>query len=687
MSDQSQKDRENDLHADEFEENDTKAGEDIQESEVESFLEKTSDAPEEEDFDFSLGKPKPEAAAPEEIEPEPPEVVEKSPKRDAHEEVEAVEAPEVETETSKPATPRPDTAREPTLPDIDTEDDYPEAFRPRLRKTETKKPVSEEDDYSDDYEGYDDLLGEPETPDQPAWLLGILLVLGGVTLFRLWALEGIGLGDAEAYYYAWSRDLSLGYYDHPPLVAWLIAWATSWWGETEIAVRLFSMVSFVVAGLSLGLFTHGVFRSWSAAGAAVLLFAFSPVFFLGGVAAAPDPHLMAGWMLAVAGIHRWVTEEKRGWLIPVAAGLTIALLAKYTAVVLPVLIVLYVLFALPRRFFDPSFWLAICLGSVLGILPGLVWNFEHDWAGLFYHLIDRHGGAGFDINTVPMFLSGQAAYLSPGVFVLGIVAFVAVLLRMSQWGRKNGLALFFLGWIPLLAFSVLSIWTPSSEPHWTVPGWLPLMAAGGYLLTRIRNVTNRKFAFVATVGLAAMFDLAAVVHITTDYGIKVAEAFGDPDWSKDITNELVGWDEIGREIQLKAQQERASFAVSYHYTMCGQLTWATRGDMPVTCVPDSPNRRDAFTFMTPPPVIGRNGIFVGDKRFDRDPHEVISCSSIRKLGTHPINRAGETVRKFSFYLCEGYRGPGKTVKPKPVPRREFAAPPEPPPRRRRVLDI
>ncbi len=623
---------------------------------MDSFLEKAKDTPEEEDFDFSLGKstaesepvrethetasPKEESAAQQDTEENA-----SSDEEDSESETEDEEEPSDDSSVSSP-----DIALEPSLAATTYDDDeYPEAFRPKVRPQTDSRPkattatnTNTYDDYaSDEYssDDYDDLLGEPEKPDQPAWLLGILLVLGGVTLFRLWVLEGIGLGDAEAYYYAWSRDISLGYYDHPPLVAWLIGWATSWWGETEVAVRLFSMVSFVVAGLSLGLFTHGVFRSWSAAGAAVLLFALSPVFFLGGVAAAPDPHLMAGWMMAVAGIHRWVTEEKRGWLIPVAVGIAIALLAKYTAVVLPVLIVLYVLFALPRRFFAPGFWMAIGGGTAIGILPGLVWNLEHDWAGLFYHLIDRHKGAGFDLDSVLLFFSGQAMYLSPGIFVLVSIAAIALLLRLSRWGRKNSLALFFLGFIPLVAFSILSVWTNTSEPHWTVPGWLPLFAAGGWLLSCIQHSTNRKFAYVATVGLAAMFDLAVVVHVTTDYGIKNrpkpseiltgARTFPTISWS---------WDGIGRDIQIKAQQERASFAVSYHYTMCGQLTWATRGELPVTCVPDSPGRRDAFTFMTPPKVEGRNGIFVGDNRFDRDPHDLISCSSIREIGTQPVNR-------------------------------------------------
>src|SRR5882672_4598331 len=36
------------------------------------------------------------------------------------------------------------------------------------------------------------------------------------------------LGD-EAYYWLWAKHLSLGYHDHPPLIAWLIAATTAFW--------------------------------------------------------------------------------------------------------------------------------------------------------------------------------------------------------------------------------------------------------------------------------------------------------------------------------------------------------------------------------------------------------------------------------------------------------------------------
>ena len=52
-----------------------------------------------------------------------------------------------------------------------------------------------------------------------------------------------GLLFDEAYYWIWSKNLSFGYFDHPPLVALWIKLG-SFFFEDELGVRFFSVVSF-----------------------------------------------------------------------------------------------------------------------------------------------------------------------------------------------------------------------------------------------------------------------------------------------------------------------------------------------------------------------------------------------------------------------------------------------------------
>ncbi|MFP2908974.1 4-amino-4-deoxy-L-arabinose transferase, partial [Pyxidicoccus sp. 3LFB2] len=50
-----------------------------------------------------------------------------------------------------------------------------------------------------------------------------LALLGVAAVARLALLLGTDVYFDTAYYWQWARHLAWGYYDHPPMVAWLIA--------------------------------------------------------------------------------------------------------------------------------------------------------------------------------------------------------------------------------------------------------------------------------------------------------------------------------------------------------------------------------------------------------------------------------------------------------------------------------
>ena len=45
----------------------------------------------------------------------------------------------------------------------------------------------------------------------------------GITLFRLFFADSFGLGVDESHYLLYARHLDWGYFDHPPMVAFLPA--------------------------------------------------------------------------------------------------------------------------------------------------------------------------------------------------------------------------------------------------------------------------------------------------------------------------------------------------------------------------------------------------------------------------------------------------------------------------------
>ncbi|MFN5154505.1 MAG: glycosyl transferase, partial [Gemmatimonadota bacterium] len=63
-----------------------------------------------------------------------------------------------------------------------------------------------------------------QSSESPPRIWGALL---GILLLRLIFAATVPLVPDEAYYWTWSRHLAGGYFDHPPMIAWLIAGGTA----------------------------------------------------------------------------------------------------------------------------------------------------------------------------------------------------------------------------------------------------------------------------------------------------------------------------------------------------------------------------------------------------------------------------------------------------------------------------
>jgi 4-amino-4-deoxy-L-arabinose transferase-like glycosyltransferase len=80
-----------------------------------------------------------------------------------------------------------------------------------------------------------------------------VLIAVALALFalRLVIAGNTGLIDDEAYYRIWSLAPSLSYFDHPPMVAWIIAVGRAIAGDTVIGVRLLAPASLLFGAVLL----------------------------------------------------------------------------------------------------------------------------------------------------------------------------------------------------------------------------------------------------------------------------------------------------------------------------------------------------------------------------------------------------------------------------------------------------
>ena len=181
--------------------------------------------------------------------------------------------------------------------------------------------------------GTPSVLHDPKRTAGNGLLWGVIVTAVLLTLLRLMLVGVIELLPEEAYYWTYSKHPALGYFDHPPMVAWIISVGTSLFGDTHLGVRV---MTFAFWGASCWLL-YLIGNLWfgrRAALAAAWVFALTPVYVGTGLIATPDGVLLFFWLATLYVISRALyTEHSASWLL---AGITFggALLSKYYALLL-----------------------------------------------------------------------------------------------------------------------------------------------------------------------------------------------------------------------------------------------------------------------------------------------------------------------------------------------------------------
>ena len=154
-------------------------------------------------------------------------------------------------------------------------------------------------------------------PRRAAWL-GLFACAAPLALLAMQALAArrLELTFDEAYYTLWSRSLSFGYLDHPPMVALLIRASTSLFGGAELGARALSLLIGRRDARAQSPSSPGaLFGSGEKAALAALMWIAMPLVAIGAAFVTPDAPLVVFWTLGLAAlVELWRTGEKR-WLI------------------------------------------------------------------------------------------------------------------------------------------------------------------------------------------------------------------------------------------------------------------------------------------------------------------------------------------------------------------------------------
>lgn len=217
----------------------------------------------------------------------------------------------------------------------------------------------------------------------------ILWGIIAVVMIRIVLVFAMGMMPQDAYYYLYSEHLSLSYFDHPPMIAWLLRTFSIVFGKTVLGVKL---TDFILTTGTIFVFYRLAqkFHTGFMVDRSMYLILSTMLISILSLVTTPDVPLMLFWSLSVLFLYRAIeSNQTRDWLL--AGFMTgLAFDSKYTALMILVGLFGYLLTYAPKRHLlrRKGPYLAVMI-FVLTIMPVLIWNFQNDWISIKFQSSDR----------------------------------------------------------------------------------------------------------------------------------------------------------------------------------------------------------------------------------------------------------------------------------------------------------
>lgn len=470
--------------------------------------------------------------------------------------------------------------------------------------------------------------------------LYFLIFLKILAMIFIILYSGIGLGPDEAQYWTWSRHLDVGYYSKPPGVAWQIFLSTSLFGNTELGVRL----SAVVLG---SLFTYAVYRLGIKTGSsektsfyAALIAALTPIGIFSTFLAITDGGLLLFWTLALTELSSSIHKGKPPSYLLVGFYIALGALFKWP-------IYLLWLAAFAQIVFYPNIRskniLIGVLISLLGLIPSLIWNWEHDFA-TFRHVstIIQGGNDGGSSGNPLEFIGSQIGLLSPIVFVLAC-------LGIFKWKRLSS-AVRFLGAVSfaILGSFIFYSFFQKGQGNWCLFAYPSLFV---FISASFEKKLWIKWGVVLSVLLVACAFAVPVIQKKSLFFIP---------WKFNFFRHNVGWE------NLKMDSEEVFFADKYQNVSI--LSFYSKDQRPAYFFNLLGSRKNQFSYWPGPEksksgffVVIENGVDVAQKLdaleadyLEKLRHYFKKVGSPKRKTLFMAN--GELVKEALFFPCIGFLG-------------------------------
>jgi hypothetical protein len=226
----------------------------------------------------------------------------------------------------------------------------------------------------------------------------------------------------EAYYWMYSQHLAWGFFDHPPMAAFLVFLGDSIM-HNELGVRLFFIL---ISTLTMAMIINELNERKDLFFLSLFILSFPLVHtHIGGFMALPDTPLVFFTLLFFLGYKKFVAAPNLRLSLLLAFVVAAMIYSKYHAFVALGLVVLSNLNLLKNKYF----WITVIV-SILLLTPHILWQIENHFPTFKYHLSDR---------TKPVRFWTVQNNITSQLLVAGPLTFFIVFFGLSKFRVKADL--------------------------------------------------------------------------------------------------------------------------------------------------------------------------------------------------------------------------------------------------------
>ncbi len=379
------------------------------------------------------------------------------------------------------------------------------------------------------------------------------------------------LGNDEVYYWTYAVYPDLSYFDHPPMVGWLIRFFTF---NLHFQQEFFIRLAAILAGtLNTGLLyligkkLRDPLTGWYAA----LLYTASVYgFIITGTFILPDSPQTVFWLAALLLMLDVLPERQAGQVVGrkmlfIGILLGLGLLSKYTTAFLWLGMDLFILVYNRSWLRKWQFYLAnLIMAGLFSIV--IVWNLMNHFASFAFQG-GRAGMSHFALNF-DSFLTeagGEILYTNPVVLALILISLIALFRKKIPVDPKIRLLL--LSGLPLVGLFLLLSMFRSTLPHWSGPGYLTLLPLAAVYLRQRKPDPAGLFPgwLKAALSVLLCVIMLGIVQISTGFiRFNPANTLIRKKGEKDLSLEVYGWKQMGDQFGRLSERYEKSGEMPVH---------------------------------------------------------------------------------------------------------------------------